>query len=63
MKAKCLKKGIVVSQIFNESMLDDVDYMAEKAGCKMAAQDMGGTEYLITGTTEQLNTFIKLWNS
>lgn len=64
MKAKFLKTGnIQVTGIWNEAMLEDLDIMAEKSGCTMNATDMGGVDYLISGTKEQIQNFVKLWNS
>ena len=63
MRASFIKKGtqIKVSGIYNESMLDDVYMYCKKSGCSFETQNYC-TEAIVSGTKEQLEKFVKLWN-
>jgi hypothetical protein len=61
MKATITKKGITVTGIMHEGMLEDVQLMSDKAGCKRESKDFH-TKMVITGNQKQLDKFVKLWN-
>jgi len=61
MKARVTKKGIVVTGILNESLLEDARLVADKAGCEKKSEDYH-TKLVVTGNQKQLDKFVKLWN-
>ena len=61
MKARCNKKSIVFSGIYDESLLCEIGYISEKSGCKIKLEDYS-TKAIVKGTKEQLNKFVNLWN-
>ena len=61
MKIRVNQKSIKVTEVLNESLMERVIEVIEKSGCKHQMKDFG-TTYIITGTSEQLNNFIDIWN-
>lgn len=55
------KKSLIITEIYNESMLDDVQSYSSRSGCEYTTEDCC-TKAIVTGTIDQLNLFIKFWN-
>lgn len=62
MKASRTSSKITVTGILNESLLEDVKFMAQQSSCKTESKD-NMTKMIVTGTEKQLGLFIKLWNA
>lgn len=61
MNARITKKGIKISDIFNEGMFDYINMLAKDAKCEVTySNEM--TLALVTGSSENLNSFINMWN-
>jgi len=61
MKARITKKGVTVSEIFNEGLKDLVDTYVEGTGCKVIYENYM-TKAKITGSDIAVNKFIANWN-
>jgi hypothetical protein len=55
------RNGLSVTDIYNESMANDAEFITKQSGCEYEYV-RNRTKILITGTQEQLNKFINLWN-
>lgn len=56
------KLTITVTGIHNESMLDDVTYMAEQTGCIYEQLDYSTKVVVKCQTPERLDAFVKEWS-
>jgi len=56
------KKTVTIKGICNESQLEHVTYNAEKAKCEVEMFDCS-TKAKVTGSVEQIEKFIKLYNA
>ncbi len=61
MKVRRNKSCIVVTEILNESLLEDVKFAAERAKCTFKSEDYF-TKMVIKGNASQLDKFVELYN-
>ena len=61
MKIRATQKAITITGIYNEGMMEQINSMAAGSGCSTTFTDFG-TKCKITGSVDQLNQFINLWN-
>lgn len=62
MKTKVNRTNITFRDVQNAAQYELVYDAAEKAGCKLQAKDFCST-LIITGSPEQLQSFISIWNA